>query len=600
MSLLKTKSLHLLTSIILLFLLTVITYQGASENQFHLDDYSNILINDSVRITELNLELLSNVAENSLLANRPLPYISFAIDWWRGGGKPKAFQQTNIALHALMTLLVFAFIVCLLQRHYTHNKRLIWFAFFGAALWALHPIQTQAVTYIVQRMTSMAALFSLLSVFAYIRGRLNNGLAQWSWFTVALSAFVLGGLSKENAWVAPAFILLAEFGVIRHKQPLIQFRLDYLWLSLPVIIALYLIVDITSGTGPLYTYTQEGYAIRDFSLTERLLTQPRVIAFHLSQILWPWYERFSLEHDFITSSGLFRPVSTFFALVGLLSWCSLGLWLLFKQSYRIFGFLLLWVPLTLAVESSVIPLEMVFEHRMYLPSVALAALAIFGLNSAWQSSQRTAIIATVTAITFCIFSIFSTTQRILQWESPITLAESALDNAPNSARIRGNLSMRYLLNNQKIKAQDTAELALYLDQNEPTALETLAILSAENNQHQEANKLFRQAYSISKGYNRPDLLFNWGNLQFKMKNYQSAINLYLIAIEMHPSDASYHFRVARAYDALDNCEATKLHLEKVLSLTTNDNEIRTANNVMYSTFQSPEGKCSSTKSRGTP
>lgn len=70
MSLLKTKSLHLLTSIILLFLLTVITYQGASENQFHLDDYSNILINDSVRITELNLELLSNVAENSLLANQ--------------------------------------------------------------------------------------------------------------------------------------------------------------------------------------------------------------------------------------------------------------------------------------------------------------------------------------------------------------------------------------------------------------------------------------------------------------------------------------------------------------------------------------------------
>jgi hypothetical protein len=174
-------------------------------------------------------------------------------------------------------------------------------------------------------------------------------------------------ISKETAAIVPFLVLLAEFGVLRQGQAIVRGRLDSVMLSLPVVVAVLITLDILSGTGPLAGNFLPGYENRDFTLSERLLTQPRVIGFHFSQIFWPLPGRFSLEHDFAASTGLLTPATTLVAMLGVASWCAIGVWALFRPSLRMMGFFLLWVPATLVIESTIIPLEMVFEHRMSGP-----------------------------------------------------------------------------------------------------------------------------------------------------------------------------------------------------------------------------------------
>lgn len=588
--LLCTTASKVLFVFLLLSIAIVATYHRAPDNSFHFDDYPNIVIPPAIHITEISLESFSRINKETLWTQRPLPNISFAIDWWRGGGKPEAFQWTNIFLHAITTLLAFAFILTLLRRHFSQQPRLIWIACFGAALWALHPIQTQAVTYIVQRMASMAALFSLLAVFAYIKGRLADNKICWGWFALSALAFVLGTLCKENTWVIPAFILLAEFGVVRHKQPLIQYRLDYLWLTLPVIAALYLLIDIASGAGPLYNYAQKGYALRDFTLGERLLTQPRVIAFHLSQILWPWFERFSLEHDFVTSTSLFRPATTFFALLGLLIWCGLGLWLLFKQNYRIFGFLLLWVPLTLAVESSVIALEMIFEHRMYLPSILLAALAAFGIAATWQSNQRAAIGISIFAIAFLAFCIFSTMQRIPQWKNEITLLESALDNAPNSVRNLTSIALYKIETGLLQEGLDIASQATKIKKDDPTALKLLGLAHTRLGNFQLAEQYLTEAYLLA-GPTEKNLLSYLGELYLHQQRYTESHQYLLIQIQLQPASPYATWNIAQSFERLGNCNMALHYWKNFINLSTDPKRKRMAGAHLQRNYQSSSGKC---------
>ncbi|MDH3466578.1 MAG: tetratricopeptide repeat protein, partial [Gammaproteobacteria bacterium] len=308
-------------------------------------------------MTELTRGNLVDAGRNAFLPRRPLPSITFAIDWWRGDGSPRAFQYTNLVIHSATTVAVFALLMLVLGRLEKPRWVIVAAAFFGAAIWACHPIQVQAVTYIVQRMTSMAALFTILTVVLYILGRnTGNSGRRWAYFLLAVLCWALGMASKETAAIAPFLVLLAEYGVLRHGQDLARSKVDWVVLSLPAVLGLLIVLDIASGIGPLSDAFLSGYERRDYTLAERLFTQPRVIVFHFSQILWPLPGRFSLEHQFVLSTDLLTPGSTLSAFLAVIVWCALGLWAVLQKRRRIVGFLLLWVPATLIIESTFIPL----------------------------------------------------------------------------------------------------------------------------------------------------------------------------------------------------------------------------------------------------
>ena len=252
-----------------IIILIAITYREAPNNGYHLDDHRNIVRHTPVLMAELTVGNVIDAGRDAYLPNRPIPSMTFAIDWWRGGGSARPFQWTNIVIHAATAVSVFGLLLMVLGRLRYPPWIVGVGSLVGALLWACHPIQIQGVTYIVQRMTSMAALFTVLTVVLYLlgRGAERSGRGRL-YFVLAGLCWILGMASKETAAIAPFLILLTEYGVLRHGQPIVRQRIDRLILAFPVLVACLIALDLLSGAGPLSAVFLSGYELRDFTLTD--------------------------------------------------------------------------------------------------------------------------------------------------------------------------------------------------------------------------------------------------------------------------------------------------------------------------------------------
>ena len=294
---------------LILVCLVLVAYHEAPDNGFHLDDSDNITRHGPVRMQRFSLEGLRQAWEKPFLPRRPLPSLTFAVDWWRGGGQPRAFQWTNVAIHATAAL-----VLMLLLREILRAWKRVGTALgadlaaaCAAAAWALHPIQAQAVCYIVQRMALLATLFSILAVWLYLRGRLAAvPRRRYLYWLAALASLVLGLLSKEVAVLTLGLVLLLEIGLCRVRPLSLRHSLDRVLLIAVVLAFVVMIADLVGG-GPLAGWLEPRYGLRRFTLAERLMTQPRVVFFHLSQIVLPLPSRFSIEHGFPLSTSLLTP-----------------------------------------------------------------------------------------------------------------------------------------------------------------------------------------------------------------------------------------------------------------------------------------------------
>ncbi|VAX10953.1 hypothetical protein MNBD_GAMMA26-1786 [hydrothermal vent metagenome] len=583
----NTRPIYISLAILALIAIIFIGYQDAPANGFHFDDNVNIVNHAPIRLDKLSLSGLIHAGQEAVLSSRPLPNITFAIDWWRGGGEPSTFQWTNITIHALTSLAIFALSSLIILQFKGHLSNYnLWCVFLGTAFWAIHPIQIQGVTYIVQRMASMATLFSILSVLSYLCGRLHPEKRIF-WYSLCGLAMLCGGLSKENAWITPLLLLLAEYGVCRHKKPLIQSHWDYFWLSLPILLGIYIIIDLTWGL-LLSDYVQSGFAQRSFTLTERLLTQPRVILFHLSQVLWPLPGRFSIEHSFPISTGIFQPASTILAISVMLLWIGAGICFLLSQKNRLWGFCLLWIPLTLAIESTFIPLEIIYEHRMYLPMVGISIILVLCLTSLPPHNRGRMLAANGAASIFIALCLTFTMQRVPEWRNNLTLYESALIHAPNSTRNLGNLSLAYL---DKGRLEDSAKIArraLQIDPDNSFSLEALAIYHMELGNLKEADRYFKRS---AKNGTRDNLMNHWGELMVLQGRYQDALNMFSYAIKRTPWVSTYHWNIALTFERLDSCQMARAHWEKFLRLKSSADDRQMVAAHITEEHETSGGKC---------
>ncbi len=519
---------------IALLIVTILAYVGITNIGFHFDDYPNIVNNDSIQLNRFSLEGFRDAVLYAKIPSRAVANASFALDWWRGSGRPEAYLETNLVLHLINALLVGGLLLLTLSyRQRTLPLPVIWGCLVGAAFWALHPIQVQAVAYIVQRMAELAALFSLTAVIAYLLGRRNEGLRRWLLYTVALIAFAMGILSKENAWITPLLIWLAEFGICRHREPLVRHPLDRLLLALPLLLFGYGLWDLLVE-GPLYrAFIGETYALRDFTLQERLLTQPRVILFHLSQLIWPLPERFSLEHDFPLSQGLLEPPATLAALLLVFAWCAAGLTMLLIRTRRLTGFFMLWPPLTLSIESSVIPLEMIFEHRLYLPLAGFAGLVALAVTSLLRRSKPGLITGTLVPVLFITALVVAVHQRVALWGDPIRFYQDILRHVPDSSRAWNGLGLAHANAEQNSEAESAFTRAIRLNPANQMAWGNRgAVRSKIKGREQEGFADLEQALLLNSDATRS--LVNRGNLLRRMDQPSLALRDYNRAIEVSP------------------------------------------------------------------
>ena len=304
---------------------------------------------------------------------RTLSYISLLINDNNWPSDPSGFRRTNLLLHLINVVLVFALsrqLVSIYRREAQASTTSTWIALLAATLWMAHPLQLSPIYLIVQRMTLLGAMFSLLALISYIHARrqaLNHPRRAIVLLTLAFGAFLsLGIFAKEIAISVVLYVLVLEATLLQRcdvPRPTWWKPWAAVYIAGPLLL---LAIYATR----IFADQANAYAIRDFDLAQRLLSEARVLFTYLKVILVPTPAATGPFHDgFVASSSLFAPPTTFWAVLGLTGLLASALYA--RKRAPLYAFPVLWFLAGHLLEGSVIPLELYFEHRNYLPMLGI-------------------------------------------------------------------------------------------------------------------------------------------------------------------------------------------------------------------------------------
>lgn len=346
---------------------------------FILDDSINILQNRLLYVNSLQLDELIYAALSFHDGNgsRSLPMLSFALDYWRTGSMDAgAFKLTNTFIHTCTVFFLVFFFNRLLLISDCRPEQAWRAALLMALIWGLHPLQVSSVLYIVQRMQTLATLFIVLGLWAYLcmRQAQLQGLRGRGQGVLTILFWLLALLCKEDAVLLIAYTFVLELTVLRFRAGLSVvakgLRQSY-GLILFLGLAGYILIVI-----PHYWQWQNYYA-RDFSTPERLLTQGRVLCMYLGQTILPWSDFLPFNYDnYQISRNWWQPWTTLPAILLLLTLLVWAWFWRFRRPLFSCGVLLFFAGHF--ISSNIIGLELVFEHRNHFPLVG-AILAITDL-----------------------------------------------------------------------------------------------------------------------------------------------------------------------------------------------------------------------------
>lgn len=471
----KEICVYLICSLIL-SLLIFYAYSNTFYAPLVLDDFHSFVEEPKVHVSLLDYESLQDLTKTKFGINRFIPMLTFALDFRLGKGNIGTFHLTNLVIHFLVAAALFFFLSTLFDSQelnpYIDGRRRFpspILPFLITGLWALNPVQTNAVTYLVQRMASLAALFYLLSLGLYLSARwkhrekgLNCIVAVY--YSLFFITFLSALMSKQNTATLPIVILLLEVVVINPHFLKRVFENKRLFAFL-CLFALAMVLGVFYS---LFPNVLDGYSHRHFTLWQRLLTELRVLVSYIFLLLLPLPRFMNLEHDVTVSSSLFSPMTTLWSLLLLVLIVGVG-WRIRKR-YPLISLGIFWFFLNLLIESTILPLELKFEHRLYLPSVGFyLTLVVIGFiftkNISTLNKIRTPHLAAI-VLCFILFSIFSmlTYRRNMDWQDAVTLYEDSVKKAPMKARTHANLAKAYAEAGRYDKAIQEAESAISLGQ----------------------------------------------------------------------------------------------------------------------------------------
>ena len=456
---------YVFTFISLLFILLAV-YSNSFQGDWHFDDYANIIENPNVQIKSLSFSELKQscigIYQDRLL--RPFSYASFALNYYVGGLNVFGFHLVNFFIHYLSSVFLFLFIfntlkLPLLKDQYTNIAYPV--ALLATVLWSIHPVFVTSVSYIVQRMTSMAGLFYIMSMYFYLKGRTSEKTGTAIGFFIFCALTGLASLlTKENAVMLPFSIFLFDLLLIQGatKENIQKFAKI---LILPLI--LFIIV------GALYTggFTSNvfgAYADRDFTMYERLLTEPRIIIFYLSLLFYPIHSRLTLLYDINISHSLWQPWTTLPSILLILFLIAAAIYLCRKRP--LLSFCILFFFLNHLVEGTVIPLELIFEHRNYIPAmlifVPVAHLFVYVID--YFSYKKLLQIAVALGVIIIIIGMGDITfRRNAIFSDEFLLWSDNIEKYPKLSRPYANLGTAYMRYQKKEEGFKYYEKALAID-----------------------------------------------------------------------------------------------------------------------------------------
>lgn len=455
---------------VLALLVTIMVYWPGLYGGWLFDDYPNIVDNHGVQPSEVSLPTFVQVALSSPASDfkRPLASLSFALNYLVGGLNPFGWKLLNLLIHLLNGVMVYVLVRQLLRL--ASGQQEIEGAVVAtvsvqadgistcepakpgadvmaaliAAAWLLLPINITAVLYVVQREESLANLFVLMGLIAYTTGRQQMlASATGRPFSLCLVGLVLpivvGVLAKETAIMLPLYAFLIEWFIFKFRAPATR-KVDCRVAALFVVV---LAIPFTVGMiwiGPRLLQP-EAWATRDFTLGTRLLSEARAVCDYIAWILLPTPASLSFYHDeFVVSKNLFSPWTTLSSLIviGVLIWFAYA-------ARRRRPLVALGIGMYLGshlLTGTIVPLELVYEHRNYFGSLGLLLAVVPTLARPGPT------FAPYRRPLLCLLFInwtALTAYTAMAWGEPLRLAQELANRAPDSPRAQYELGRTYII-----------------------------------------------------------------------------------------------------------------------------------------------------------
>jgi len=438
-------------ALVALFIIVVAIYSNTFDASWHFDDGPNILNNRALHLTHLNWQDIKKTFFASWGGGeklyRPVACFSFALNYYVGRSEVSGYHAVNLAIHFVSSVFLFLFIhntlnLAMLKGRYGADLYSI--ALLASVLWAISPVQTQAVTYVVQRMASMAGMFYIMAMYFYFKGRTSTKTSlKKTHYLICVVCGIFAFNSKENSAMLPISILLFDLFFIQGiTKRNIKRYFSFLLIAVLMCVTAVVLFKGFSELDPQNMFS--GYKSRGFTLFERLLTEPRIVLFYISLLLYPMPHRLSFVHDISVSKGLFDPPTTILAVLIILT--ILGLAIVKSKRWPFISFCVLFFFINHSIESTVIPLELVFEHRNYIPSmlffVPIVILIVKGIRF-FSGKNAIQFIISAFVVLVIIALGHSTFVRNFVWKTDESLWLDAVEKSPNLPRSHHNLGKYY-------------------------------------------------------------------------------------------------------------------------------------------------------------
>jgi len=536
-------------SVILIIFVGILIYSNTWRAGFHLDDESSIMKNPTI----MDITRVDQIWK--FYKFRFLTYLSFALNYYISGFDRVGFHLFNIGTHIAASLCAYfltamIFMTPKMQSHslVKHGGRA---ALFVALIFLCHPIQTQAVTYIVQRLAVMSGLFYLATLLFYLKARLEN---KNKYFVLAWFFMVAAFYSKENSYTLPIMVGLLEFVLFENKKAILKRIALLLPFCLP-----WLIVYLTIYRAPLEFTDQQNFmrlAEENLPRHHYLFTQFNVICTYIRLLFFPIGQ--NLDYDYAISKTLFEfpTMASFLLLVGVMG---IGV-ILFKQQRLVFlG--IAWFFISLSVESSIIPIrDVIFEHRLYLPLYGFALCLVLCIYKFFNSIRDWKVAC---GIIILVFSLLTFSRNFI-WQTERSLWADVVKKSPNKARPWINLGNAYGRLEDHKTAEKHFRKAIEVQPDYAPAYNALGAKYKNTSECDTAIEYYKKAIELDLGYG--DAFYNMGLCYVAKEQYELAIESYLKAIHLRPNSAGYYDSLGAAYGFQRKYDLAIKNFEKAIEI----------------------------------
>jgi len=588
---------------IILIVSGLLVYLSSFSGAFVFDDIKAIVANQHIRNLLPLTESMSGPME-SAVRDRPLVSLTLAINYALGDLEVWSYHAFNLLIHILTGLTLFG----ILRRTFLSRRLVARFArqatglaFASALLWMVHPLQTESVTYIIQRSESLAGLFYLLTLYCFIRGasssqwgckylanpvsyassrfvgmasdtvaavgdrgpchprsptaatasRVHQMFTPWLWFGLSFLFCALGMGTKSVMITAPLMVIIYD-AVFISGSPRKAFKNHW-----PFFISL-----VATGIIQILIILRTDYGdLKSLSPTAYLLTQPGVLLHLIRLSFWP--HPLCLDYGWPLAHRI-REILPPAILIGALLWATI--WGLIKRPAL--GFLGVWFFLILAPTSTILPLEdPIFEHRLYLSLAAFTTLVVlvaYTLLSRIRSEKQRIFMGCILLAAATIVLGYRTHIRNRIYQNPLVLWQSIVDQRPEHARGHYNLGFELSKSGRREAAIVEYREAIRLKPDYSDAYNNLGAALVEGGNAFEAVRHYGQALRAKPQF--WEARYNMGIAFSSLKKYREAKICFQEVIRIQPTFAPAHHRAAEELWKMDQFDQALPYYREAIRL----------------------------------